>query len=548
MERLQDVYYKVEALSNTKRILEPERKKSISKQTKLIEEHIEEQIRKKYENQDEKIIKKLIEDEVANAKANLEIEIPSIDVKDISKIKTLDEFINEAIEKDRQEVIGISESLRELIQNAPEEDVVELETKSQTIEEFANESIDWQNEQDEFEKNLESVEEPKTTEDNEKHEEQDFIKPKYFIIEIGNEENFKQIVVDIEGKPVGKIEDGKFEMNEDYINSKLEEYNIDDYISAKVPNIEEQQRIKQELKPKTLEQLSEIDFKSGKDIVKKIDKIIEEPEKEVEPKEEKGVKDEIDDKTLEEDEEKRKETIDKLDEIAEEKNGEKMEDFLDKNSSRKLTILIPYTLTDQLPNHQLKERGEPITVYQLKGTIKPIFVLKQGDRVLYGDRYNEQIGKNMERVPYSSGVVREVSDEKTSAKVTLIDGTEKEVLIKGEPHDIDINDKNFVKEKLTELSAELNRIKSITPDDGVDFDIEFPGGTEQKCQRIDYLEMEIYKTCSQYGIEPPAEIKENAINKTEQKELSASEQDGQDGDGWIRTKDDGGPVDSRKLY
>ena len=55
-------------------------------------------------------------------------------------------------------------------------------------------------------------------------------------------------------------------------------------------------------------------------------------------------------------------SIEELDEISKEKYGEKMEDFLDKNSSRKLTILIPYTLTDQLPNHELKEKGEPMKI------------------------------------------------------------------------------------------------------------------------------------------------------------------------------------------
>lgn len=526
---------KTGALLSVKRVLEQEREKYIRKQ-----------IETKYAEEDEKIIEQLIKKEVIKSRT----EEPLINVTNLNKVKTLDEFINEAIEKDRQEIIEIGESLANLIQNAPEEDVVELETKPQTVEEFANESIQEDDEKDDFEKILESVEDKETIyESEEKSKEQEFIKPKYFIIEIGNEENSKQIVVDIEGKPVGKIEDGKFEMNEDYMDFKLEEYNIDDYISTKIPNIEEQQRIKQELKPKTLEQLSEINFDSGKEIVAKVDKIIEEPEKEVESKEEeKGVKDEVDDKALEEDEEDKKQKIEELDEIAKEKDEEKMEDFLDKNSSRKLTILIPYTLTDQLPNDGLKERGEPITVYQLKGTIKPVFVLKQGDRVLYGDRYNEQIGKNMERVPYSSGVVREVSDEKTSTKVTLIDGREKEVLIKGEPRDINENEKMFVIGKLKEFSAELKRIRTITPDDMMDYKIEFPGGAEQKCKIIDYWENEIGKICLQYGIDLPEELKEKAEDTTEEKDLIEYKGEEAEGEDWIRTRYNGESADPRKPY
>ena len=534
MESTKDIY-KTGALLSAKRVLEQEREKYIRKQ-----------IYSNYPAQDEKVLEQLINKKVIESK----LEVPLIDVTNINKVKTLDEFINEAIEKDRQEVIEIGESLSSLIQNAPEEDVVELENKNQTVEDFANEVIKEDDEKDDFEKILESVEDKETIyESEEKNKEQGFIEPKYFIIEIGNEENSKQIVVDIEGKPVGKIENNKFEMNEEYINSKLEEYNIDDYISTKVPNIEEQQRIKQELKPKTLEQLSEIDFESGKDIVKKIDKIIEEPEEDLEPKEdEKSVKDEIDDKTLEEDEEKRKQTIEELDEISKEKDGEKMEDFLDKNSSRKLTILRPYTLTDQLPNHELKEKGEPITVYQLKGTIKPVFVLKQGDRVLYGDRYNEQIGKNMERVPYTSGVVKEVSDEKTSAEVTLADGTEKEFLIKGEPRDIDVNDKNAIIAKLDELNGELKRIMEITPDDIIDYKIEFPGGPEQKCQRIDEIEMAMYKVCAEYGIVPPVEVKTEASNEKEPEELPENDGEEVEDEGWIRTRYNGEPSDPRKPF
>ena len=451
MESMKDVY-KTGALLSAKKILDQEREKYIRKQIEI-----------NYPDQDENVVEQLVKKEVIKSKT----EAPLIDITNTKKVKTLDEFINEAIEKDRKEVIQIGESLKNLIQNAPEEDVVELETENQTIEEFANASINKENEEDEFEKILDSVQE---TEEIEEKTEEKLVKPKYFIIEIGNEENFKQVVIDVEGQPVGEIKDGKFEMNDDYFNSKLEKFNIDDLISSKVRSIEQLQRVKQEMKPKSLEQLSEINLDSGKEMLENAEKTIEEQEKEIEPKEqEKGVKDKVDDKVLEEDEEKRKETFDELDEISKEKDGEKMEDFLDKNSSRKLTILIPYTLTDQLPNHQLKERGEPITVYQLKGSIKPIFVLKQGDRVLYGDRYNEQIGKNMERVPYTSGVVREVSDEKTSAQITLADGTEKQFLIKGEPHDIDINDKNAIIAKLDELSGELKRIMEITPDDMVDF-------------------------------------------------------------------------------
>ena len=271
MESTKDIY-KTGALLSAKRIYEPERQEYITKKMQVIEEHIEEQVRKKYENQNEQVIKKLLEKEADIARTNLELELPSIDVTNLSKIKTLDELINEGIEKDRQEVIEIGEALKELIQNAPKEDTVELETKSQTVEEFANDSIQDNDEKDDFGKILESVENEETTQESkETTQEYEFIEPKYFIIEIGDEQNSKQIVVDIEGQPVGKIENGNLEINEEYINSKLEEYNIDDYISSKIPNREEQQRIKQELKPKTLEQLSEIDFNSGKDIFKKVD-------------------------------------------------------------------------------------------------------------------------------------------------------------------------------------------------------------------------------------------------------------------------------------
>ena len=521
MESTKDIY-KTGALLSAKRVLEQEREKYIKKQ-----------VLSKYPEQDEEILEQLIKKEVVKSRT----EAPLLDVTDKTKVKTLEEFINESIEKDRLEIVEIGESLNDLINNAPEEDVVQIEDKSQSIEEFANESIQEDDEKDDFENILESIKDEEiTNESEEENKEYGFIKPKYFIIEIGNEENSKQIVVDIEGKHVGKIEDGKFEMNEEYVNSKLEKYNIDDYISSKIPNIEEQQKIKQELKPKNLEQLSQMNFDSGKEIIEKVNEIIEEPENEVESKEENEVKDEIDDEDLDED---KKETIEELDEISKEKDGEKMEDFLDKNSSRKLTVLRPYTLTDQLPNNNLKEKGEPITVYQLKGTIKPIFVLKQGERVLYGEKYNEQIGKNMERIPYSSGVVKEVSDEKTSAQVTLADGTEKEFLVKGEPHDININEKNVIIAKLDELGDELKRIMEITPDNVVDYKIEFPGGPEQKCQRMDFLEMEMYKVCEQYGVVPPIEMKVQAMDEKEPEDLPEHEEEDV-GESGERTR---GPMD-----
>ena len=418
MENLKDVY-KTGALLNAKRnsvsvqLVQEERKKIIEKQVKTMY---------RISEQDEEILQQLINKE----SIKVEIEDPVIDVKDTSKVKTLDEFINEAREKDRKTVVGIGESLKDLINSAPEDDVKTFDDENiETIEEFANNSIERDEKVGEPQ-----IEEGETLENSDKN---DLIKSKYFVIEIGDDKNPKQLVVDIEGRDVGTIEDGKFEINEDYFNSKIEKININEYISSKVHSIEEQQKIREEIKPKTLEQLADMDLDSGKDIVEKADKAIEEHEKgEIEPKtQEKGIKDEVDNDLLLEDEEDRKDdTISELDEISKEKNQNKMEDFLESNSSKKLTILLPYTLTDQLNNHQLKERGEPITVYQLKGAVKPVFVLQQGNRILYGDRYNEQIQKNMSKVPYTTGVVREVSDEDTTAKVTLLDGTEKEFYLK----------------------------------------------------------------------------------------------------------------------
>lgn len=527
MDSLSDVY-KTGVLLNAKRnsvsvkLVQEERKKQIEKQVKTMYDGTE---------QDEKVLEQLI-----NKKAiEVEVEEPVINVTDISKVKTLDEFINESLQKDRETVREIGESLLDLFENS-QEDVKTFE-KTETVEEFANNSINIENEQ-----NPEIDEKEKKVDEN-NYDDKDLIKPKYFVIEIGDEENPKQIVVDIEGKDVGEIVAGKFEMNEDYFNSKLEKFNIDGYISSKVVDFQEQQKVRQELKPKSLEQLAEMDLDSGKDIVDKTEKVIEEHEIEIPPKEEeKGIKDEIDDNELLEDEEDgRKETFEELDEISKEKDGgKKMEDFLEQNSSKKLTILIPYTLTDQLQNHQLKEKGEPITVYQLKGSVKPIFVLKQGDRILYGDRYNEQIQKNMSRVPYTSGVVREVSDEETTAKIALADGTEKEFLAKGEPNDINQVQKEEVIAKLAELSAELKRIMEITPDDMVDFKIEFPGGIEQKCQIIDSIEMEMYKTCAQYGIVPPMEVKEKAMDQTEKEDIEPETSENVNDDELVRGHNNGG--------
>ncbi|MGN1298661.1 MAG: hypothetical protein ACI4UE_01595 [Candidatus Scatovivens sp.] len=528
MDSLSDVY-KTGALLNAKRnsstvkLVQEERKKQIEKQIRAMYKGSE---------QDEEILEQLINGETIK----VEIEEPVINVSDTSKVKTLDEFINESIQKDRETVIEIGESLRDLIENAPEEDVKTFE-KAETIEEFANNSINVENE------NNSEIDEKEKVVDEKNSDDKDLIKPKYFVIEIGDEEKPKQIVVDIEGKDVGEIVDGKFEINEDYFNSKLEKFNIDGYISSKVVDFQEQQKVRQELKPKSLEQLAEMDLDSGKDIVDKTEKVIEGHETEIPPKEEeKGIKDKIDNKELLEDEEDgRKETFEELDEISKEKDGgKKMEDFLEQNSSKKLTILIPYTLTDQLQNHQLKEKGEPITVYQLKGSIKPVFVLQQGDRVLYGDRYNDQIQKNMSKVPYTSGVVREVSDEETTAKVTLADGTTKEFLAKGEPNDINQTQKEEVIARLKELSAELKRIMEITPDDMVDFKIEFPGGIEQKCQIVDSIEMEMYKTCAQYGIVPPMEVKEKAMDQTEKEDIEPETSENGDDDELVRGPNNGG--------
>ena len=506
METLNDVY-KTGALLNAK-------KNSVSVQVIMQErrEEIEKQVRNMYKisNADEEMLQRLIDGEIIKLNA----EEPIINVTDTSKVKTLEEFINESIEKDRLVVVEIGESLQELIQTAPEEDVKYLQENEEEVQEtYEIPEPDEIPEQEDKEEQL-------------NNDEKDFIEPKYFVIQIGNEEEQKYIVIDKDGSEVGKIEDGQFEMNEEYFNSKLEQVeNLDELIFAKVHNIQEVEKIKQELKPKTLEQLAEMNLDSGKEIVEKTEKIIEEPEKEIEPQEEeKGVKDEIDDEELKLEEGEEKETFEKLDELAKE-DEKALEDYLDNNSSRKLIILIPNTLTDQLENHELKEKGEPITVYQLKGTVKPVFVLKQGERVLYGDRYNEQIGKNMARVPYSTGVVKEVSDEETKAQITLADGTEKEFLAKGEINDINQVQKAEVIAKLAELSAELSRITSITPDDMADYKIEFPGGPEQKCRRIDEIEMQMFQVCEQYGIVPPAEVKTKAVEETTPEEIEEKEND-----------------------
>ena len=512
MEQLNN-FYKTCALNNAKKastvkLLEQERKENINKQIS----HMEKQLQAMYPKQDE-LVSKLLKQEIVK----IDFGSSTIDVTDTSKVKTLEEFINESIEKDRQVVVEIGESLKELIETA-QEDVKEFDIESQkeqSVEDFARQSVDAQE--------VSQVEKSQEITSKRESQKKDFIEPKYFVIEVGDKESQKQIVIDIDGNEVGIIEDEQFEMNDEYFNSQLEKYNIDDFISVKVKNFEELQRVRQEIKPKSIEQLADMDLTSGKQIVDKTTKVIEKNENEDSlGVEEKVLLNKIDKETDKSDEEKG--DLEQLDELSNEGKLDKVQNYLEQNSSRKLTILIPYTLTDQLSNHQLKERGEEITVYQLKGTIKPIFVLQQGERILYGDRYNEQIQKNMSKIPYTSGVVREVSDEQTTAEVKMVDGTEKEFLIKGEPRDLNESQKEFVVSKIEELSAELNRIMDITPDDMIDFKIEFPGGIDEKCDRVDYLEMEIYKTCSQFGITPPVEIKTRAMEEVEPEELEELEE------------------------
>lgn len=536
MENLNE-FYKLCALNNAKKsptvqVLEEERKENVNKQINYMEKNLQ----TKYPGQDE-LVDKLLKQEIGK----IDFGSPIIDITNTSNVKTLEEFINESIEKDRQVAIEIGESLKELIQTAPEEDVKEIEgdlEDNQSIEEFARQSVEEEVQETYEIPNPDEILEQEEQAEKDDGDKKGYIEPKYFVIDVGNEDKQKQIIVDIDGNEVGKIEDGQFEMDDDYFNSQLEKYNIDDFISVKVKNFEELQRVRQEIKPKSIEQLAEMNFESGKEILDKTNEVIEEIQNDDIPKEEeKPVLDKTDEDNLEVDEEyeKNNEGLEELDELTKDGKSDKVQNYLDQNSSRKLTILIPYTLTDQLSNHEFKDRGEEITVYQLKGTVKPVFVLQQGERILYGGKYNEQIQKNMSKVPYTSGVVREVSDEETTAEVKLIDGTEKEFLVKGHERDLNESQKEVVIAKIEELSDELNRILNVTADDVIDFKIEFPGGMQEKCNRIDYLEMEIYKTCSQYGIVPPVEIKSSAMDKTEVDELAPEDQVQEDDSSEVRT-------------
>ena len=511
--------YKTSALIKAKKsptiqTLEQEKRENIEKQVAYMKKNLETM----YPEQEE-LVSRLLQQEAIEA----DFGSSTIDITDTSKVKTLEEFINDSLEKDRQVAVEVGESLRELIETAPEEDVKKIkdQAEEQSVEEFARQSV----EQETVEESYEIPDPDDLPEQEEFSKEKEFIEPKYFVIQVGDEEEQKHIVIDKDGNEVGIIKDGQFEISDDYFNSQLEKYNIDDLISSKVRNFEELQRVRQEIKPKSIEQLADMDFDSGKEMMDRADEAIEEVGKEDFSKED----EQNDLEKIEEDELKKEneqdDTFEELDELTKEGDSGKVQNYLDQNSARKLTILIPYTLTDQLDNHGLKERGEEITVYQLKGTVKPKFVLQQGERILYGEGYNEQIQKNMSKIPYSSGVVKEVSDTETTAEVKLIDGTEHEFLVKGQERDLNQSQKEMVIAIIEDLSAELNRINSITPDDMIDYKIEFPGGPEEKCNRIDYLEMEIYKTCSQYGIVPPAEIKAKAVNETEEKDLSEEEQE-----------------------
>ena len=106
MENLND-FYKLSALNNAKKTptvqtLEQERKENVHKQI----EHMEKTLQAMYPEQDE-VVAKLLQQEIIK----VDFGMPTIDITDVSKVKTLEEFINESIEKDRQVVVEIGESL-----------------------------------------------------------------------------------------------------------------------------------------------------------------------------------------------------------------------------------------------------------------------------------------------------------------------------------------------------------------------------------------------------------------------------------------------------
>ena len=124
MENLND-FYKLSALNNAKKTptvqtLEQERRENVNKQI----EHMERTLQAMYPEQNE-IVAKLLQQEIVK----VDFGKPTIDITDTSKVKTLEEFINESVEKDRQVVVEIGESLKELIESAPEEDVKDIETE-----------------------------------------------------------------------------------------------------------------------------------------------------------------------------------------------------------------------------------------------------------------------------------------------------------------------------------------------------------------------------------------------------------------------------------
>ena len=109
-------------------------------------------------------------------------------------------------------------------------------------------------------------------------------------------------------------------------------------------------------------------------------------------------------------------------------------------------------------NDGLNERGEPITVVEFTGTAgKNQYCLMQGNRLLDSRYYDEDIFKLVGHIKQTEGVIREVSDEKTTLTVKSVTGEEQEATIKGMPSDIDQSQKQ---EMIYEIEVIIDKLKT----------------------------------------------------------------------------------------
>ncbi len=204
-----------------------------------------------------------------------------------------------------------------------------------------------------------------------------------------------------------------------------------------------------------------------------------------------------------------------LAELMCEKTGRKMNTV-----KRALVIVDPKSVTDTLRNDGMKERGEKITVFELKsseGNNQYVLVQGQCERIYDRREGDEEIYKLIKPIKKTEGVVQRVSDEETKVEIQDAEGKKEKVKVQAVPSDINQFKKDEMIQRVNKVVGEIQAIDKL--------DVDQFENRDDKSKAIDKKEMELYDIFKEYGIEPTVSVKTHAIETNEHTEIEEEEND-----------------------